>query len=137
MSVEPVDTSPPKSGCMPFAAPIHAMNVALCASTGAALTSTFHQLSAGKSGRGPGSGPPICANADPARRSAANAAARTSLRIPIHVENEIDRAGGRVPDGENASREADENVVRAVDARLEADGVCAGRQPREQRSRRP
>ena len=38
--------------------PIQLMNAALFGSTGADVTSTFHQFEAGKRGSGPGSGPP-------------------------------------------------------------------------------
>ncbi len=47
------------------------MKLALWGSTGAALTSAFHQLSAGNSGSGVGRGPPGCAEARVAERSEA------------------------------------------------------------------
>ena len=69
-------------GCIPFAAPIHAMNAALAGSTGAALTSTFHQLSAGKSGSGPGSGPPSTGWPASGAASAAARRPRKAARAP-------------------------------------------------------
>src|SRR2546422_2208646 len=47
---------PPKSGCTDTPPPMKLMKLALFESRGAALTSTFHQLSGGKSGSGVGSG---------------------------------------------------------------------------------
>ena len=50
------------------------------ASTGAAETSTFHQLSAGKSGSGAGSAPPSVAAATSLIASATTAAAVATAR---------------------------------------------------------
>src|ERR1700690_654323 len=83
---------------MPRPAPIQLMKVALLGSTGAFVTSTFHQLSAGKRGRGPGSGPPwtACARAA-AGRKARNPGSRKvrtrSLEIAVDVEDQV--GGGR------------------------------------------
>ena len=52
----PVDTFPPKSGCMRRVDPMNEMYAAEAGSTGAADTSRFHQLLGGNSG---GSGPPL------------------------------------------------------------------------------
>ena len=56
MSTLPATPSPPKSGCSRRVPPLlmNAMKLLESASTGAAEMSVFHQLSAGKSGRGPG-----------------------------------------------------------------------------------
>ena len=84
---------------MPFVAPIHAMNVALFASTGADVTSAFHQLSAGKSGSGPGERAALhrlnAAAARGERREAAGRGARSaaSLVVAIDVQDEVERAG--------------------------------------------
>src|ERR1700682_4132408 len=99
-----VDASPPKSGCNPWLAPIQLMRAVLFVSTGAALTSRFHQLSGGKRGSGAGSGPPCTAwpragDAPGASVMRATRAARRSaplLEIAIHVQYEVNRTHGVV-----------------------------------------
>src|SRR5436190_17190209 len=72
MSTPPGDASPPKSGCNRRVPPLlmNAMKLAEFGSTGAAEMFVFHQLSAGKTGSGPGGAAPStgtvgghCANA--------------------------------------------------------------------------
>src|SRR5581483_1067781 len=82
MSALPGDASPPKSGCSARVVPMNEMYADDCGSTGAVVTSTFHQLSAGKIGSGPGIAPPSVAVA-PSRTVAptiAAAVAATRLR---------------------------------------------------------
>jgi hypothetical protein len=61
---------------------MYAMNAADPPSTGAPLTSTFHQLSGGKSGSGPGRVPPCTGprSAAPAGIVASSAATRKTTR---------------------------------------------------------
>src|ERR1051326_8432522 len=72
--------SPPKSGCIPRVGPMKLMYAALCGSTGALLTSAFHQFVSGKSGSGGGSGPPTTAANRMERRGTAAFCAALSIR---------------------------------------------------------
>src|SRR5678816_4055478 len=61
------------------------MNAADPASTGAPLTSTFHQLSGGKRGSGPGRAPPCTGPRHAAPTGMAAISAAKSVTTPIHA----------------------------------------------------
>src|SRR5512140_1732515 len=96
------------------------MYAALAGSTGAALTSAFHQLSGGRIGSG--SAPPTvavpCAAALPAPASARTKAndAAPLPEIPIHVHDDVRGPAGAVEHvqrGRAVRRDAGERVVGA------------------------
>jgi hypothetical protein len=64
---------------------MYAMNAADPPSTGAPLTSTFHQLSGGKRGSGPGRAPPCTGPRPAAPAGTVASSAATSVTTPIHT----------------------------------------------------
>src|SRR4029453_17547802 len=115
MSTLPGEAPPPKSGCSLRVPPLlmNAMKLAELVSTGADVTSVFHQLSAGNSGSGAGSAAPSagtvaghCAAAVAANPTAHAIASReraTSARMPHHRHRYDDgiigpeAGGGKAP----------------------------------------
>src|SRR5690348_9209923 len=112
---------------MPRPVPMKLRMLADCGSTGAALTSTFHQLSAGKSC---GSGAPGCAMAPLASASARlSPPSAALLEVAIDVDQYVDaREGAQELERAAAGRrQRHDDVVRARRAGTEAHHADVGR----------